>query len=55
MSGLVEVGVMVARLPWLKIGDIALPGVLLIGPSAATTDLSATILRTLVAPCAGSY
>ena len=38
MSGLVEVGVMVARLPWLKIGDIALPGVLLIGPSAATTD-----------------
>ena len=32
MSGLVEVGVMVARLPWLKIGDIALPGVLLIGP-----------------------
>src|ERR1700756_3226188 len=55
ISGLVEVGVIVARLPWLKIGDIALPGVLLIGPSAATTEGSATILRTLVAPWAGSY
>src|SRR5579871_322216 len=55
MSGLVDVGVIVARLPWLNMGDIALPGVLDIGPRAATTVLSATILRTLVAACAGSY
>ena len=55
MSGLVEDGVMVARLPWLRIGAIALPAPLIIGPIAATTALSDTILRALVAACAGSY
>ena len=46
---------MVASPPWLKIGAMVLPGVLLCGPSAATTLGSATIRRALVAPCAGSY
>ena len=55
MSGLVELGVIVARSPWLKIGDIALPEPLICGPIAATTALSETILRALVAACAGSY
>ena len=55
MSGLVELGVIVARSPWLKIGDIALPEPLICGPIAATTALSDTILRALVAACAGSY
>ena len=55
MSGLVEDGVMVARSPWLRIGAIALPAPLIIGPIAATTSLSATILRALIAACPGSY
>ena len=55
MSGLVELGVMVARPPWLRIGDIALPEPLVGGPIAATSLLSETILRALVAACAGSY
>src|SRR5436853_7930783 len=54
MSGLVEAGVMIGRLPWLRIGDIALPEPLICGPIAAMTLLSATILRALVAACAGS-
>ena len=55
MSGLVELGVIVARSPWLRIGAIALPAPLIIGPIAATTSVSDTILRALVAACAGSY
>ena len=55
MSGLVEEGVIVARPPSLRIGDIALPEPLICGPIAATTELSETILRALVAACAGSY
>ena len=55
MSGLVEEGVIVASPPWLKIGDIALPEPLICGPIAATTEALATILRALVAACAGSY
>src|ERR1700710_366184 len=55
MSGLVEDGVIVARSPWLRIGAIALPAPLICGPIAAITDLSDTILRALVAACAGSY
>ena len=46
---------MVARSPWLRIGVIALPAPLICGPIAATTSLSDTILRALVAACAGSY
>ena len=55
MSGLVEDGVTIARLPWLRIGDIALPDPLICGPIAATTLVSDTILRALVAAWAGSY
>src|SRR6516162_2195570 len=55
MSGFVEDGVIVARLAWLRIGAIALPEPLISGPIAATTLGSATILRALVAACAGSY
>ena len=55
MSGLVEAGVMVARLPWLRIGAIALPSPLISGPIAATSLGSETILRALVAAWAGSY
>ena len=50
-----ELGVTVARLPWLSSGAIALPLPLDIGPMAATTVGSETILRALVAACAGSY
>jgi len=52
---LVELGVTVARLPWLSSGAIALPLPLDIGPTAATTVGSTTILRVLIAACAGSY
>src|SRR5579875_3778227 len=55
MSGLVELGVIVASPPWLKIGDMALPEPLICGPIAATTESSPTILRALVAAWAGSY
>ena len=55
MSGLVEVGVIVASPPIDRIGAIALPAPLISGPSAPTTSLSDTILRALVAACAGSY
>src|ERR1700712_596374 len=55
MSGFVEDGVIVARLPALRIGDIALPAPDICGPIAATNSLSDTILRALVAACAGSY
>ena len=46
---------MIARLPWLRIGAIALPAPLICGPIAAMTLRSDTILRALVAACAGSY
>ena len=52
-SGFVELGVIVARLPWLRIAAITLP--LLIGPIAPATDLSTTSLCALTAACAGSY
>src|SRR5580658_11164253 len=55
MSGLVELGVIVARSPWLRMGDIALPAPLICGPSEATTSGSDTIFRALVAAWAGSY
>ena len=55
MSGLVELGVIVANPPSLRIGDIALPEPLICGPIAATTASLATILRALVAAWAGSY
>ena len=55
MSGLVDIGVTVARLPWLRIGAIAFPEPLICGPIAATTLVSATILRAFVAAWAGSY
>ena len=55
MSGLVEDGVIVARLPALRMGDIALPAPDICGPIAATYSLSDTILRALVAAWAGSY
>src|ERR1700744_627941 len=55
MSGFVELGVMMARLPSLRIGDIALPAPLICGPIAATVALLDTILRALVAAWAGSY
>src|SRR5580704_8500632 len=55
MSGLVDEGVIVARLPWLRIGAIALPQPLISGPMAATTLGSETNLRALIAACAGSY
>src|SRR5207248_586188 len=42
-------------LPFERIGDIAFPEPLICGPIAATTLLSATILRAFVAACAGSY
>src|SRR5258707_5249666 len=55
MSGLVELGVIVARLPALRIGDIALPSPLICGPTLATTAASATSFLVFVAACAGSY
>ncbi len=55
MSGFVELGVMVARLPSLRIGAMALPAPLICGPMAATVALLETILRAFVAACAGSY
>src|ERR1700733_10126371 len=55
ISGLVEDGVMVARPPAERIGDIALPAPDICGPRAATKPLSETILRALVAAWAGSY
>src|ERR1700681_4114668 len=55
MSGLVELGVIVARLAALRIGDIALPSPLISGPRLATTAGSATSFLVLVAACAGSY
>src|SRR5579884_3531024 len=55
MSGLVELGVMVARSPSLRIGAIALPDPLIWGPMLATTPRLATSFRALTAACAGSY
>src|SRR5260221_585562 len=55
MSGFVELGVIVARLPLLRIGDIALPSPLICGPTLATTCLLATSTLAFVAACAGSY
>src|SRR5438270_13844783 len=55
MSGLVELGVIVARLAALRIGDIALPSPLISGPRLATTLGLATSFLVLVAACAGSY
>src|SRR5580700_4147405 len=55
MSGLVEDGVIVAKLPWLRIGAIALPDPLFCGPTLATTLGLETSLRALVAAWAGSY
>src|SRR5271157_4675412 len=55
MSGLVDDGVTVARSPWLRIGAIALPEPDISGPMAAIVAGSDTILRALVAACAGSY
>src|SRR5258708_12993418 len=55
MSGLVELGVIEARLPALRIGDIAFPSPLIIGPILATTAVLATNFLVLVAACAGSY
>ena len=55
MSGLVDDGVMMARLPSDRIGAIALPAPDICGPRAATKPLSETILRALVAAWAGSY
>ena len=55
MSGLVDEGVMMARLPALRIGAIALPAPDICGPRAAIMAWSDTILRALVAACAGSY
>ena len=52
MSGLVEDGVIVAKLPWLRIGAIALPDPLFCGPTLATTLGLETSLRALVAACA---
>ncbi len=46
---------MIARLPWLRIGAIALPAPDICGPSAATYARSDTMVRALVAACAGSY
>src|ERR1700747_1433863 len=53
MSGLVEDGVIVAKLPWLRIGAIALPDPLFCGPTLATTLGLETSLRALVAACVG--
>src|SRR5258708_36656437 len=53
MSGLVELGVIVARFPALRIGDIAFPSPLICGPTLATTAVLETTLLCFVAPPAG--
>ena len=55
MSGLVELGVIVARSASLRIGVIALPSPLICGPRLATTAGSEMSFLVLVAACAGSY
>lgn len=55
MSGAVELGVIVANMPIDRIGAIALPDPLISGPTLASTFLSPTSLRALVAAWAGSY
>src|SRR5436853_1182909 len=55
MSGLVELGVMVARSASLRIGDMAFPDPFISGPTTATTPAFATSFLALAAAWAGSY